>query len=231
MSKSTVQKPKCENLLDGRGVAGLVVGCVFAGAIIASLVAFLLIKFRGRTNKGYTSDGYGSPMEGYSNDPKKTTAVTMSIPENSSAAIVENNLPQPKEDNAITGDFSKLKNKLDGHVQTFYQTGPANDQAAAQALAQILGERSPISTAKLLGLLSNPRSRPAILRSALAWIIVSRVGVECDPKDTFLPAQVTGAVHTLPPTRMDEKSTSSGTPYEPSRLTFPSSPSFPEQVS
>jgi hypothetical protein len=198
----------CKKATSSAEIAGIAVACIIGGALLASLAFFFLSKFRARKSKGYSNEDYGSPMEGYSQDLKKGTTVTMSIPEKSAAAIVETHLPQPKEDNAIIGDFSKLKNKLDGHVQTFYQTGPANDQAAAQALAQVLGDRSPIPTARLLGLLSNPNSRPVVLRSALAWIIVSRIGVDSNPTDTFLPAQVTGAVHNLPPSRMDEKSMS-----------------------
>jgi hypothetical protein len=218
--------------LTGGAIGGIAVACFVGGAVIASLVFFLLTRSRARKNKGYTSEeSYGASKEGYSADSKKRTAVTISLPEDSPAAIVENNLPQPKEDNAIIGDLSKLKNKIEGHIQAFYQTGPANDQAALQALPQILGEGSPIPVSRLAGLLSNSKSRPAVLRSALAWVIVSKIGVESNPRDTFLPAQVTGAVHTLPPTRMDETSRSHILrPLSLHTNNLSSSPSVPQQV-
>jgi len=200
-SGSTSPSKKGGGLGFGPGIGiGIVCG-IIAGVLLAALVFFLISRRRNR--KSSKEGEYGSAH--YAGDTKKSAAVTISIPENSSAAIVENSLPQPKEDNAIIGDVSKLKNKIDGHVQTFYQTGHANDQGAVHALTQVLGEHSPIPAQRLKELLSNPRSRPNVLRAALAWVIVNKISLESDPRETFLPSNIAGAFNNLPPNRMDER--------------------------
>lgn len=122
------------------------------------------------------------------------------------AAIVENNLPQPKEDNAIVGDLSKIKSRVEGHVDSYYHTAGANNQAVAQALSAALSTAFPVSMAKLQESISNPRKRPAVLRAAIAWIVVTRIGFGSGPDTTFLPAYIAGTIRDLSASRMDEPS-------------------------
>jgi hypothetical protein len=185
-------------------IAGAAVGCFVAGAIIASLAWLFLFKRRGR-KRFNGNDVYDTPPPHGSNGAygKKATTVTISLPEDSAAAIVENNMQQPAEDKTITGDLSRLKNKIDGHIQYFYGSNPANDQLAVQALQQLLNG-SPIPTTGLGALLSNPRSRPAVLRAALAWIMISRIDLQGDEKASLLPPAVAQIVHNLPQTKLDQ---------------------------
>jgi hypothetical protein len=188
--------------------AGIGIGCAIVGALVASAAFFFFAQARRRRGvRGGNEGAYGSqPIATYSRDPKRPIAVTVSIPETSSAAIIENSLPQPKEDNAIIGELSTVQNRTDSHVQKFYQVEPVNHQAASQALVQIMGGNSPVPIARLTTLLASPRSRPAVLCFTLAWIIMSRIGPDSVPRDSFLPANIAGAVHALPESKLDDTS-------------------------
>jgi hypothetical protein len=213
---AAIAKPTSSGLKSA-AAAGVGIGSAIGGALIACLV-FLLLTKRRRSKGNHNNESYGMSAEGsFVANSKKSTRVTISLPEHSSAAIVETNLPQPVEDNTITGDLSKLKNKIDGHIQSFYNTTLTNDEAAVQALQQLLKD-SPIQISNLAAQLSNPRSRPALLRLALAWTMISRIELECHGRASFLPTPVTGSVHTLPQTKMDERSPFTQYPNEHNML-------------
>ncbi|TID22976.1 hypothetical protein E6O75_ATG02150 [Venturia nashicola] len=188
----------------GGAAAGLAVGMLIAGALIAALVCFLLSSRKKKHNAAQA--GHYRPT-GYADDhdlkhPEKITSAPMTAV--GAAAIIENNLPQPKEDNAISGDLSRIKSRIEGHVDSYYHTAGANNQAVAQALSAALGAAFPISGPKLQECLSNPRRRPAILRAAIAWIVVSRIDFGNGPDTTFLPTHVAGATRDVSASRMDE---------------------------
>lgn len=192
--------------LKGGAAAGIAVGCLVAGALVATLACFLL--FSRRKKRAAAQAGHLEPTV-YSEEhdlkhPAKTSSTPMGAID--AAAIIENNLPQPKEDNAIIGDLSRIKSRIEGHVDSYYHTAGANNQATAQALSAALGTAFPVSMLKLQELLSNPRKRPAVLRTAIAWIIVSRIDFSSGPDTTFLPAYVAGATRDLCASGMDEPS-------------------------
>jgi hypothetical protein len=186
--------------------AGLAIGCLLAGAIIAALACFLLFS---RQNKRKATQASHYEPTAYTDEhslkhPTTITAVPLGAV--GAASIVENNLPQPKEDNAIIGDLSRIKSRIEGHVDSYYHTAKANNQVVAQALSAALGTAFPVPSAKLQELLSNPRKCPALLRAAIAWIIVSRIDVKSGLTETFLPAHLAGATRDLTASRMDETS-------------------------
>ncbi|QDS69004.1 hypothetical protein FKW77_009468 [Venturia effusa] len=183
--------------------AGLAIGMLFAGALIAA-ACFLLFNRRQKGNAARAGQ-YGPTMYTDEHDLKHPTKIG-STPMGAigGAAILENNLPQPKEDNAIIGDLSRIKSRIEGHVESYYATAGANNQAVAQALRAAVGSAFPVSMAKLQELLANPRKRPVILRAAIAWIIVSRIGFGSASNTTFLPALLAGLTRDLSASRMDE---------------------------
>lgn len=186
--------------------AGLAIGMLIAGALIAALVCFFLFSRRKKRNAAQAGH-YEPTVYADERDLKHPTKITSTpMAAVGAAAIIENNLPQPKEDNAIIGDLSRIKSRIEGHVDSYYHTAGANNQAVAQALSAALGTAFPVSMAKLQELLSNPRKRPAVLRAAIAWIIVSRIDFGSGPDTTFLPAYVAGTTRDLSASRMDEPS-------------------------
>lgn len=184
--------------------AGLAIGCLIAGALIAALVAFLLFYRRNKRKAAQNAQYEPATYTDEHHLKHPTTIATVPIGAVSAVSIVENNLPQPKEDNAIIGDLSRIKSRIEGHVDSYYHTAKTNNKAVAQALSDAVGTAFPISIAKLQELLSNPRKCPALLRAALAWIIISRIDFKSEPSETFLPAHLAGATRDLTSSRMDE---------------------------
>lgn len=192
--------------LSDRAAAGIAIGCLIAGALIAALASFLLFS-RGKKRNAAQAGHYEPTVHADEHDLKHPAKVT-SAPMRAigAAAIIENNLPQPKEDNTISGDLSRIKSRIEGHVDSYYHTAGANSQTIAQALSAALGTGFPVSMVKLQELLSDPRKRLAVFRAAIAWIIVSRIDFSSGPDTTFLPRHVADVIRDLSASRMDEPS-------------------------
>lgn len=201
---SPIAMPKAG--LKSGAAAGLAIGMLIAGALIAALACFLLFSRKNKRNAA-KAGRYEPTVYADEQDLKHPTKISSTpLGAIGAAAIIENNLPQPKEDNAIIGDLSRIKSRIEGHVDSYYHTAGANNQAVAQALNAACGTAFPVPIVRLQELLSNPRKRPAVLRAAIAWIIISRIDFGSGPDTTFLPTHVTGATRDLSASRMDEPS-------------------------
>jgi hypothetical protein len=203
---SPTSKPPSSNGLSGGPVAGVAIGCLIAGAIIASLILFFFVirKNRRRGQHAYAgNNAYAPPPHA----EKGAVATGMiSIPQDSSAAVIEHYLPPPTEDEQLKNEVSRLKDKINGHVQSYYHSrSGTNDQAAASALVEVLGAQSQLPAERIPKLLADPATRASVLRYAVAWIIISRIGLECDANTCFLPWQLVSCVHEMPKTKMDDK--------------------------
>jgi hypothetical protein len=197
-------------LSTGAGV-GIGVGCIIAGAFIAFAAAFFLLRRKPRehTRRRHRSQGPSGDYDGYAMSESKTPVVNaamVEVPQDSTAAIVHNNLPQPKEDNSLMADFSRLKSRIDGHVQTFYLPSGGSEKPAIEAFSSVFGAQSPVPLNRLSALLADSRSRSQVLRAAIAWIITQRISPSGDPAESFLPAEIAGAYANLSNNRMDESS-------------------------
>ena len=189
--------------------AGIGVGSAIAGALIA--LALFLVFSRTKSGNGIRrlnrsrepsgdDDRYG--MADFKS-PMTTIAGTVSIPSGSASALVFSHKPQPKEDNAIIDEFSRLKNRIDGHVNTYYTRTGGNEKVVLDALAQIRRNESPLPVGKLPGLLADFRSRPQVLRAAIASVILQRMLPVEVPKDTLLPLHLAAAYADLSNNRLD----------------------------
>ena len=192
--------------LDPGAAAGIGIGGAVAGALLAALA--LIFFFTRRRNAGHGERGdysYAASNNEAVLSPKKGTTATVSFPDDSAAVIVEHNLPQNLDDAAISSDFTKIDDKINGHVESFYSKGtPTNSQASAQAILQAIGTESTLSLSKLSELLANPSTRPVVLRMAVARIIVSRLRLDSDPPQSFLPRAIADSVHSMLPIRSED---------------------------
>jgi hypothetical protein len=145
------------------------------------------------------SSGSGRPAE------KSLASATISIPQDSSVAIVENALPQPVEDNAIKTELSKLKDRVSDHIQSYYDLTKTRGSVTPLDVQQVLGKESSVSVEKFLHLLADPKTRPTILRYGLAWVILSRVSLECDQSMSFLPWHVVSCFHDMLQTKVSDR--------------------------
>jgi hypothetical protein len=165
---------------------GAIAGAAIGGLAAGALLGFGLFLLFGR-RKRKTSASASAEHTLYKDDSKKVPIVTKLVPDGSAAAVVENNLPQPTEDSTLAGDFQKINDRISGHIQSYYNLNASVDKlAVAQAIGQATGSR--LSTAQLTQSLSTPLGRSAVLRHAIAAVIIPRLSVHCDGSETFLPS-------------------------------------------
>jgi hypothetical protein len=181
-------------LSSGAGV-GIGIGSAIIGALIALALFFLLgwRKPKPRSRRRHNSRGPSSEYDRYPLPESKApvvTATSIEIPADSSAAVVHNNIPQPKDDATIMTEFSRLKTSIDNHVQNYYLRSAGDEDAAFKAYPRAIGEGGPIPANRLSVLLADPRSRPQALRAAIAWFITERISPSAGPAESFLPADV-----------------------------------------
>jgi len=117
----------------------------------------------------------------------KTMSVESGIPV---AAALENGLPLPLEDKAISGEISKISNLIKNHVQSYYHADRVSPVLIDYDDLQALGNDMPVSVGTLSTLLGNSVTREIALRFCIAWIVISRMQLDSPPHSTFLPPEV-----------------------------------------
>jgi len=116
---------------------------------------------------------------------------------NLTTRTVENNLPQPLEDSAITDEISKISNLIKNHVQSYYHNARVGAGAVNLDALQALGDGLSISIGTLNTMLTNPTTRETALRFCIAWVVVSRIQFDGDPRTTFLPPEITNCINAM----------------------------------
>lgn len=153
------------NRLPGGAVAGVALGCLVAGAVLALIGVFILL----RRKKGPAIRGIESHLPQKTVSPSNLTVI-------SSAKKSEKNnqsyLPQPVEDEFIIREVSKLQSDVKNHVQTYYALDGNRPNLDRERLRD-MGTALNLSTNALGKLLGNPSTRSDALRSYIAWTILS----------------------------------------------------------
>lgn len=189
---NSTSTPKPNGISSG-AAAGIGIGSAIAGAAISALVLLLLFgRYKKRHQK---STGYTNHFPNYNTDlgrPEKELPMSTKI----GVVVTESYLPQPAEDDAIIGEFSKLRDNIKNHVQSFYITGPIDPQSLNRGVLREVSRDAGIQFSKLQDLLVNRTSRNSALRLCIGWMILSR----CDgkgPVDTSLLPDEAAAVAAL----------------------------------
>ncbi|KAF2816567.1 uncharacterized protein BDZ99DRAFT_139101 [Mytilinidion resinicola] len=181
--------------VSGGAAAGIAIGCLIAGAAIAGLIVWLLM----RRSRNKIQAGFQDRPAAAHAGPEKQ--LILGAPSNASSdstlRIVENHLPLPLEDNAISGDVTKLSTLIKNHVQSYYHESPVASGTVDLDALQALGDNLPVSIGTLGTLLSNPTTREVGLRFCIAWVIISRSKLNGDPKTTLLPPEVVQCVSSM----------------------------------
>lgn len=175
--------------------AGIAVGCLLAGAFIA---AFLIWIWKRRSKPRHPRPDHEKSVLPFlqkddsssKNDQFMGTGAPFS-------QLIENSLPQPLEDKAISGDVSKLSTLVKNHVQSYYHTGRVSPGILDITDLQALGGDMPISSGMLSTLLANSSTREMALRFVIAWVVVARIQSSSDPRNTFLPPEVSQLLYSL----------------------------------
>jgi hypothetical protein len=181
--------------ISAEAAVGVGIGSAVAGAALAITIAFLCLGWTAR--KRNKDSGYKE----YSNrsvEQKPAPSTTLTISKNSSMAIVESHLPQPLPDKAISDAFSKVSQKIEGHVLGFYKNNrPFDYQSTAKAVLQTVGTKFPLSLLQTTRLLENGTTRPVILRAVLGHIVADRMDMESPTSDSFLPPIVSMSLQSI----------------------------------
>lgn len=187
-------KPSSGGLSDG-AVAGVAIGCLIAGALLASLVAWFCLGRRRKSAGGRDSEASALALMHREKGP---TAKAVSLESGSPIALaMENGLPQPLEDKAISGEISKISNLIKNHVQSYYHTGRVSPGMIDYDDIQALGSELPVSVGTLSTLLGNAATREIALRFCIAWIVVSRMQLHSPPGTSFLPPEVASCFQSM----------------------------------
>jgi hypothetical protein len=189
--QQTINGGNGDRSLSGGAVAGVAIGCLIAGAAIAAIVLVLL--FRRRRNKqaaGFVQHHlpYNGTHAGTEKAPIVTTAAV--------ASSIDNLIPQPVEDEAITKEVSRLRDNIKNHVRTYYRFDPVGHIDIPHAQLAGLAAATGISTAILAESLLNPAKRDSALRLYLAWAILSRC--EGNRLPSLLPGEIAALTAAVP---------------------------------
>ncbi|PVH94914.1 hypothetical protein DM02DRAFT_691984 [Periconia macrospinosa] len=175
-SPNRTQKAQTNNSssgLSGGAVAGIAIGCLIIGIILALIGAFLAQRRRRKhTTTAITQNHL--PATGKSEYGRN------GIPSQAAGAKGLDLLPQPVEDAVITGELSKLRDDIKNHVQTYYLMQNTQFKIYESALTEI-GAALGVSTSYVAKLLANPTTLDDTLRSYISWIILSKYQ-SCLPK-------------------------------------------------
>ncbi|KAI4664416.1 uncharacterized protein J4E79_003920 [Alternaria viburni] len=168
-------------------IAGIAVGCLVAGALLAGFILWFCWRKRRQPKNHYPQpDTYAlaSQEKGFS---ANTIPLAGKL---SSGAALGGGLPQPLEDKAISGDVSKISNAIKNHVQSYYHTSRVNPGLIDYEDLQALGPGLPVSVGTLTTLIGNAATREIALRFIIAWVIVSKLQPSKDPSKSLLPSEV-----------------------------------------
>lgn len=187
------------NSISRGAAAGIGVGCAVAGALIAAAIIALLFRRR-RRHRPARSDVI--PLNGFVSAEKSVASPDPSSP----AGVVDRNLPQPAEDQALGGEMSRLRTSIKNHVQSYYHTNSVPGSVDQAALGLVAAGNMPLIASTLASLLSNPMTRVTAIRFCIAWVAISRVDQYCEPSRSFLPPEIASCLVSIASAREDPSS-------------------------
>jgi hypothetical protein len=175
--------------VSGGAVAGVAIGCLIAGAVIALIAGFFLYRRQSRRHPA----AYHQSHLPYDSETKSGAAVTSTaVP--AAGRNTDSLLPQPVEDAAITKELSKIRDNIKNHVQTYYQFQPVSGGIVNSELAA-LATATGLDTTVITAMLVTPSMRGDIMRLFIAWSVLSRCEEGRQP--TLLPLELVAMLEAL----------------------------------
>jgi hypothetical protein len=179
--------------LAGGAVAGIAIGMLLAGALIAGFIFFFLLrrqKRRHTTPIASSSRGHASHLESNMGMEKGPTAIAAPV------GIIDDLLPQPVEDDAITSDLSRIRDNINNHVRTYYHSGPIPATDVNETGIRDIAAATGTSAAVVVKALADPTNRDKALRSIIAAVILTRCTGERSP--SLLPNDIAAMSASIP---------------------------------
>ncbi|KAF2183183.1 hypothetical protein K469DRAFT_711155 [Zopfia rhizophila CBS 207.26] len=176
--------------VSGGAVAGTAIGCLIAGAAIACIVLFLLFR---RQKKRQAAAYYQQhlPHNGGVPEPEKGAMAATTA----ASGNVDNLLPQPVEDGAITKELSRIRDNIKNHVRAYYHFDAVPATEIEESKLTDLATASGLSTSALINVILNPSTRAEAIRLFIAWVAMSRCTGERHP--TLLPDELSRLAVTI----------------------------------
>jgi len=175
-------------------VAGVAIGMLLAGFLIAGAV-FLLLSRRQkkkRYNPTIASPPPHAPNSGAGGRLEKGPAVVTSA----YATDIDDMLPQPASDDTITDAALKIRDNIKNHVREFYHVSPVPATSINQANMKELAIATGTSSSVLASMLSNISTRADTLRLIVAWSVLSRCTGE--RVESLLPGELAPLASAVP---------------------------------
>jgi hypothetical protein len=179
--------------LAGGAVAGIAIGMLLAGALIAGVIFFFLLR-RQQKRQAISGAAYSrqhAPYTERSTGPEKGATVVAAP-----VSGIDDLLPQPAEDDAITGDLSKIRDNIKNHVRTYYHSGPISAADINEVGIRDIAAMTGASAAVLAKALEEPITRDNALRSIVGSVILTRCTGERSP--SLLPSDVAHLSASIP---------------------------------
>lgn len=182
--------------------AGIGIGSAAAGAIIALLLAFCLMRRKSSASKRYDPhDVRSSPSDESPSGFEKTPAIMMSsLPRKGDDSVVPL-LPPPTQTSELVKMFSTLSTMIQNHAYSYFIEGPKVNVSSAHSINSehvnvILGPGAPVETKMVLDLLNSPQ-RVVAVRIILGWGIMSNIQPRSDSDSTLLPLEFAECLRTF----------------------------------
>jgi hypothetical protein len=185
-SKPTSVSPRKSTGVSSGAAAGIAIGCLIAGALVAGLILWFCWRKRRdvRPRDQEASKISLMPRE------KGFTGQATSLEGSPVVPALAGGLPQPLEDQAISGEVSKISSSIKNHVQSYYHADRVSGALIDHDDFQALGSERPISDGTLSTLLSNSATREIALRFCIAWVVCSRMQAGEDARSCLLPTEM-----------------------------------------
>ncbi|KAF2467944.1 uncharacterized protein BDR25DRAFT_266414 [Lindgomyces ingoldianus] len=182
--------------ISSASTAGIAVGCLIAGALLAGL--FLWFCMGHYRNHRKARDQEASTVAFLSRENRATVKKKSFESGSPISQTVVESLPQPMEDKAISGEISKISSLVKNHVQSFYHNSRVSPGLLDLDDLQALATNLAMSPGTLSTLLGNSDTREIALRFCIAWVFVSRMQLHSDPNITFLPPDIAKLLKAMP---------------------------------
>ncbi|KAG9239684.1 hypothetical protein BJ875DRAFT_447371 [Amylocarpus encephaloides] len=181
---------KINKAITSGAVAGVAIGCFVIGALLVGLIAFLLRRKRQphRYPQQHLHPGDIALVE----HGKYNRNTEASVSKARVVSNVDNLLPQPAEDHAIVGGFSKIRDGIKNHAQSYYHKSPISHEAVNEEALTELASATGITTATLKTFLLNPATRTPAIMILLSQLALSRCNSRIDGQYSFLPREISG---------------------------------------
>ncbi|KAJ4136579.1 hypothetical protein NW768_004196 [Fusarium equiseti] len=187
------------NRLDSGEVAGVAIGCLFAGLIIGTIITWLIFRAKGSryTRRRRRVEERGRMMH-------STRDANSEVLESSGKTMkLENLILQPAPDKQIISEVGRLDDIIRQHVETVYHFEPADVKATtlAQALTSI-GYSESLSGLHVETVASwciETDTRCATLRHVLSHILFSAMDWNSPGSLTLLPKPAVDFMNSIRP--------------------------------